>query len=144
MCFLRNNYTGVYRDILWIVATLQALGIAESLITHYSRVMMLGFPNHFNASMLCENMLLYWLHDNHHSIKAKIGQVMTTMNKEEQNNSMIHVPHWLWQFAPHCFITPQHILKKPEKNDHQIFEASRKYNWYSVPLQCDDIHPTGL
>jgi hypothetical protein len=40
---------------------------------------------------------------------------MATMNKEEKNNYVIHVPHWLWRFVPHCFITPQHILKKPGK-----------------------------
>jgi hypothetical protein len=46
-----------------------------------------------------------------------MDQVMTTMNKEEQNNYVIHVPHWLWRFVPHCFITPQHILEKPRKKD---------------------------
>jgi hypothetical protein len=28
----------------------------------------------------------------------------------------------------HCFITPQHILEKPGRKDHQIFEALRKYD----------------
>jgi hypothetical protein len=51
---------------------------------------------------------------------------MTTMNKEEKNNYIIHVPHWLWRFVPQCFITPQHILKKPGRKDRQIFDASCK------------------
>jgi hypothetical protein len=36
--------------------------------------------------------------------------------------------------VPHCFITPQHILEKPGKKDHQIFDASRKYAWDSTPI----------
>jgi hypothetical protein len=36
--------------------------------------------------------------------------------------------------VPHCFITPQHILKKPGKKDRQIFDASRKYAWESTPI----------
>jgi hypothetical protein len=59
---------------------------------------------------------------------------MTTMNKEEFNNYVVHVPHWLWRFVPHCFITPQHILVKPGKKDRQIFDASRKYDRDSIPV----------
>ncbi len=55
-----------------------------------------GCPNHLNASTSCENALLYWRKGNHPSIGTKIDQVMTTMNKEEKNNYVIHVPHWLW------------------------------------------------
>jgi hypothetical protein len=79
--------------------------------------MTVGCPNHLNASTTCDNALLYWWKGNHPSIRDKIDQVMSTMNKEEKNNYIIHVPHWLWRFVPHCFITPQHILKKPGKKD---------------------------
>jgi hypothetical protein len=68
---------------------------------------------------------------------------MTTMNKEERNNYVIHVPHWLWRFVPHCFITPQHILKKPGKKDRQIFDESRKYKWDSVPINAMTLTPHG-
>jgi hypothetical protein len=122
--FLGNNYTGAYHDIPATVALLRLHGIAESRIEHYLHVMMVGSPNHFNASTTRDNALLYWRKGNHPSIKAKIGQVMVTMNKEECNNYIIHVPHWLWRFVPHCFITPQHILEKPGKKDCQIFDAS--------------------
>ena len=122
--FLGNNYTGAYHDIASIVASLCAHSIAETLITHYSRIMMLGCPNHLNAAMTCDNALLYWRKGNHPSIRAKLGQVMATMNKEERNNYVLHVPHWLWRFIPHCFITPQHILETPGKKDCQIFDAS--------------------
>jgi ABC-type phosphate/phosphonate transport system substrate-binding protein len=79
--------------------------------------MTVGCPNHLNASTTRDNAPLYWQKGNHPSIRAKIDQVMTTMNKEERNNYVIHVPHWLWRFVPHCFITPQHILEKQGKKD---------------------------
>jgi hypothetical protein len=109
--FLSNNYTGAYRNIPSIVNSLHSHGIAESLILHYSHVMTVGCSNHLNSSTSRDNALLYLRKGNHPSIRAKMDQVMTTMNKEEKNNYIIHVPHWLWQFVPHCFITPQHILE---------------------------------
>jgi len=68
---------------------------------------------------------------------------METMNKEERNNYVVHVPHWIWRFVPHCFITPQHILMKPGKKDHQIFDASRRYQWDSVPVNAMISTPHG-
>jgi hypothetical protein len=141
--FLGNNYTGAYRDIPSIINSLHSHGIAESLATHYSRVMTVGCPNHLNASTYCDKALLYWRKGNHPSNRAKIDQVMTTMNKEEKNNYVIHVPHWLWQFVPHCFITPQHILERPGKKGRQIFDASRKYTWDSTPIDGMTSTPHG-
>ena len=141
--FLGNNYTGAYRNIASIVASLRTHGIAEALITHYSRVMTVGCPNHFNATTSRDNALLYWRKGNHPSIRAKLGQVMATMNKEERNNYVVHVPHWLWRFVPHCFTTPQHILEKPGKKDRQIFDASRKYDWDSTPVNAMTSTPHG-
>jgi hypothetical protein len=69
---------------------------------------------------------------------------MATMNKEEQNNYVFHVPHWLWHFVPHCFITPQHILKKPGKKDCQIFDTSWTYNWDSIPVNSMTSTPNGF
>jgi hypothetical protein len=57
---------------------------------------------------------------------------MTTMNKEEKNN-----------YLRHGFITPQHILEKPGKKDRQIFDASRKYDWDSVPINAMTSTPYG-
>jgi hypothetical protein len=87
--FLGNNYTGAYSDIPLIVTSLHAHGIAKSLISHYSQVMTVGCPNHLNASTSHDNALLYWWKGNHPSIRAKIDQVMSTMNKEEKNNYVI-------------------------------------------------------
>ena len=69
---------------------------------------------------------------------------MFTINKEGWNNYIIHVPHWLWRFIPHCFITPKHILEKPEKKDRQIFDDSRKYNWDSIPVNAMTFTPWAL
>jgi hypothetical protein len=134
--FLGNNYTGAYRDIPLIANSLPTHGIAESLISHYSQAMIMGCPNHLNVSTSRGNALSYWRKGNHPSIRAKINQVMATMNKEERNNYVIHIPHWLWRFEPHCFITPQHIIEKPSKKDRQIFDASPKYDWDSVPINA--------
>jgi hypothetical protein len=141
--FLGNNYTGTYRDIPSAVASLCARGIAETLVEQYSRVMTLGCPNHFNATTTRNNALLYWRKGNHPSIRAKLSQVLSTMNKEERNNYVFHVPHWLWRFVPHCFITPQHILEKPVRKDRQTFNASRKYDWDSTPVNSMTSTPHG-
>ena len=44
---------------------------------------------------------------------------------------------------PHCFITPQHILEKPGRKDRQIFDASHKYDWDSIPVNSMISTPCG-
>jgi len=56
------------------------------------------------------------------------------MNKEDRNNFVIPLPHWIARFTPHLFFTPQHILEKPGKKDQQIFDASRRYTPWSTPI----------
>ena len=68
---------------------------------------------------------------------------METMNKEERNNYVVHVPHWIWCFVPHCFITPQHNLVKPGKKDCQIFDTSRRYLWDFMPVNAMTLTPHG-
>jgi hypothetical protein len=55
--------------------------------------MTVGCPNHFSATITRNYALLYWRKGNHPSIHAKISQVMATMNKDECNNYIDHVPH---------------------------------------------------
>ena len=141
--FLGNNYTGGYRDIRSITTQLRCLGLNETLIARYEKVMTVGCPNHFNATSTRDNALLYWRKGNHTSVASRLDQVMTTMNKEERNNYVLHVPHWIWRFVPHCFVTPQHILIKPGKKDRQIFDASRQYDWDSVPVNKMTSTPYG-
>jgi hypothetical protein len=73
---------------------------------------------------------------NHSSIAAKLDQVLSTMNKEDRNNFIIPLPHWLVRFIPNVFITPQHILERPGKKDRQILDASWRYTWDSTPINC--------
>ena len=122
--FLGNNYRGAYRDIKSITARLRNLGLEESLITQYTRVMTVGCPNHFLGLTMRANTLLYWQNGNHTSIASQLDQVMATMANKERNNYVLHAPNWLWHFVPHCFIMPQHILIKTGKKDCQIFDAS--------------------
>ncbi len=68
---------------------------------------------------------------------------MATMNKEECNNAILHIPHWLWHFVPHCFFMSQHILIKPGKKDCQIFDVCQKYNWDSIPVNSMTSTPHG-
>ena len=44
---------------------------------------------------------------------------------------------------PHCFITPQHILKKYGRKDRQIFDALRKYDWDSIRINSMTCTPHG-
>jgi len=50
--FLGNNYTGEYRDVPLIVASLRLHGIAEDNILGYNCIMTMGCPNHFNSSTI--------------------------------------------------------------------------------------------
>ena len=105
--------------------------------------MTVGCPNHFNDTTTHDNVLLYWRKGNHPFIRTKIDQVLATMNKEEWSNYVVHIPLWLWQFIPHCFITSQHILEKPGRKDRQIFDALRKYEWHSVSVNSMTSTPHG-
>jgi hypothetical protein len=65
------------------------------------------------------------------------------MNKEDRNNFVIPLPHWIARFTPHLFFTPQHILEKPGKKDRQIFDASRRYTPWSTPINMMTSTPLG-
>ena len=110
MRYLGNNYTGAYRNTHKVIKTLRHYKINTNLIDQYMRVITIGCPNHVVAETSRANALHYWRHGNHSSINQKIDQVMSTINKEERNNYVIHLPHWLLRFVPHIFLTPQHIL----------------------------------
>jgi hypothetical protein len=47
------------------------------------------------------------------------------MNKDDRNNFVIPLPHWIARFTPQLFFTPQHILEQLGEKDRQIFDASR-------------------
>jgi hypothetical protein len=97
MRYLGNNYTGAYREVSLIVDTLRLHKVNQSHIDKYIRVMLTGCPSHFVfvANTSCANALLHWRLRNHPSIDKKLPQVLTTMNKEDRNNFVIPLPHWI-------------------------------------------------
>ena len=141
--YLGNNYTGAYRDVHSTLSTLHKFNVNKELIRKYARVMFTGCPNHFVAESSRANALLHWRLRNHPSIDKKLPQVQATMNKEDRNNFVIPLPHWIARFTPHLFFTPQHILEKPGKKDRQIFDASRRYTPWSTPINMMTSTPLG-
>ena len=94
--------------------------------------MTMGCPARFVSDSTHVNAVLHWCLLNYLSIQAKLPQVMETMNKEDRNNFVIPLPHWLMRFIPNLSITSQHILEHLGKK--QIFDASQRYTWDSVPI----------
>ena len=85
--------------------------------------MLTGCPNYFVAGTTRAITLLHWRMRNGKTVDKKLPQVTKTMNKEDKNNFVIPLPHWLARYIPNLFLTPQHILEKPGKKDRQIFDA---------------------
>ena len=76
-------------------------------------------------------------------IEKKLPQVLTTMNKEDRNNFVIPLPHWIARYTPHLSFMPRHILEKAGKKDQQIFDASRRYTPWSTPINMMTSTPLG-
>eukprot|EP00956_Cyclotella_meneghiniana_P027935 scaffold64035_cov53-Cyclotella_meneghiniana.AAC.1 len=86
------------REVDKVVDKLRYLKIDETLINKYVRVMVTGCPNHFVAETTRANALLHWSMQNGPTINKKLDQVLKTMNKEDKNNFVIPIPHWLARF----------------------------------------------
>jgi hypothetical protein len=143
MRYLRNNYTGEYREVQQVATKLHHLKVDEALIQKYIGVMATGCPNHFNAETLHANTLLYWRQGDGPTIVKKLPQVQQTLNKEDKNAFVIPLPVWLASYNPHLFFTPQHILEKPGRKDRQIFDASKRYTPDSTPINVMTSTPVG-
>ena len=59
---------------------------------------------------------------------------MKTMNKEERNKFVIALAGWTWRFIPHLHVTPNHYLRKVNKNDRMIFDATFRHDEDSIPI----------
>ena len=143
MRYLGNNYTDAYRQVTKVASLLRRHNTPLDLVTKYIRVMATGCHTMFVSSTTQANALLHWRMLNHTSINNKLDQVMTIMNKEDRNNFVIPLPHWLVWFIPNLFITPQHILERLGKKDRQIIDASRCYTWDSIPINHMTSTPFG-
>jgi hypothetical protein len=129
MRYVDNNYTGGWRDINKMVAKMQGL-VDDDLLEQYVRVMTVGAPAHFVAESTRENALLHWRKGNHASVALNLEKVMKAMNKLERNQFVIPLHGWITRFVPNIFLSPQHHGKK---NRH-IFDGSRRFTPYSVPV----------
>ena len=134
MRYLGNNFTGEHRNWEATAQRLRECHIPEEMITKYRRVAQVGCPAHFVTETSRDNALLYLRQRNGPTIARKLSQVLKTMNKEDKNNFVIPLPHWLASMVPNLFFTPQHILEKPGKKDRQIFDGSKRYTPESVCL----------
>ena len=58
---------------------------------------------------------------------------MNTMAKEHRNRYNMPLPIYMARYLPHCFITPQHMLVKNDK-ERLIFDAAKRFTAESVPI----------
>ena len=56
------------------------------------------------------------------------------MAKEVRHQHSFALPKALAEFLPHSFVTPQHLLQKPNKSDRLIFDSVKKFDWWSTPV----------
>lgn len=134
MRFLGGSYTGEYRDINNIVETLTSHNIDPWLITQYIRATTVGCPNHFVAETSRDNALLHWREGNHPSVKKNLIDVLNTMAKEHRNRFNMPLPCYIARYLPHCFLTPNHALVKPDKAMRLIFDAAKLFTAQSIPI----------
>ncbi|KAL7523340.1 hypothetical protein ACHAXR_000806, partial [Thalassiosira sp. AJA248-18] len=125
MRYLGGTYTGEHRDIDGAVACLVDHNIDPCLIAEYVRAMTVGCPNHMVAETSRENFLLHWRKGNHPSVNKYLVEVLNTIAKEHRNRFNMPLPNYMARFLPHCFITPQHALKKLHKAMRLIFDGSK-------------------
>ena len=134
MRFLGGTYTGEYRDIDATVQILTSYDIDPWLIAQYVRATTVGCLNHFVAHTTRANANLHWREGNHTSINKYLVTVVNTMTKEHRNRFNMPLPGYMYRYMPHCFITPQHALAKPGKAMRLIFDATKRYNALSTPV----------
>jgi hypothetical protein len=60
MWVVGNNCTGTYCNIFATTATLCSHNINEAMLAHYTPIMTISCPNHFNTCTRQVNGLLYW------------------------------------------------------------------------------------
>jgi hypothetical protein len=134
MRYVGDEYTGGYRNIQAAVEKMHSLGVDDDLISRYARLMLLGAPTHFVAESTRDNFLQYWRQGNNTSVAQYRDLVQKSMNKLDKNNYVMPFHSYVARFVPHIFLTPIHLLKRPGKDERVIYDASRRYNPLSVPI----------
>jgi hypothetical protein len=134
MRYLGGTYTGEHRNVDATVAILVKHDVDPWLIAQYVRAMSIGSPNHFMATTTRENAELHRTMGNHSSMTTFLTETINTAVKEHRNRFNMPLGCYMSRYVPHCFITPQHALSKPGKTLRLIFDAAKRYNAHSTPL----------
>ena len=134
MRYLGGTYTDTHRNIEDTVATLTEHDIDPWLIAQYVRAISVESPNHFLVTTSWENAKLHRVNRNQSSIETVLLETVNTAVKEDQNHCNIPLGCCMSRYVRHCFITPQHALNKPGKILRLVFDAMKRYNAGSTPL----------
>lgn len=126
MRLLGNNFTGEFRDINAVVKKISP-HVPADLLDRYKMIMTSGCPIEFNAETSRKNFLLHLREGNHPSIARNETQVLKCMAKDIRHNYSFTLPTYLAPFLPHLFVTPQHLLQRPGKDDRLIYDSSKRY-----------------
>jgi len=127
--YLGNNYTASYHDVMKSIEQTRGL-VGDNLLEHYTRVMTIGAPAHFNYNTSCDNGMLHWRVGNHPLIALNPKKLQKSMNKLDQNQFVIPLNSWVSRFLPHILFTPQHLID----TGRQIFHAYWRFTPTSVPV----------
>ncbi len=130
---LGGNYMSTHCNVEAIIK--EILQYADKdLILYFCYIMVMGYLNVFNTSLLHQSFLIYLAANNNPSINNNLINVMKTTNKEECNNFIIPKPVWISLFVIHIFLIPQHNLVKEEKKERLIFNAAEQPTMEAIPI----------
>lgn len=120
------------------------LSINKTLATQYMQVMSLSYPIHLNATTTMANFLLCWWKRNLPSISLLLNKVMVTMKKGR--TEQLRPSHPTLSLSV-CTALLHHATAyhcQIGQKDCQIFDASCKYNWDSIPVNSLTSTPYSL
>ena len=130
--YLDGEYTANFRRVEETLAVLRKHDCPEALVDELERIILVGCPNHMNAEGTRENFMQYLKYGNHTTISANLEKVMKVMNKEERHSFLVALPGILARFFPDMHLTPQSLLKKPERKDRLVWDGSFLIAFFSV------------
>ena len=110
-----GNKLQKFRRVKETLTVLQKHDCPKDLVAELERTLLVGCPNHMNAKDTRENFMQYLKYGNHTTISANLAKVMKVMDKEERHSFLVALPGILARFIHDMHLTPQYLLKKPEK-----------------------------
>ena len=128
--YVGSNYTASYRNVMKSIERMRGL-VDNDLLDHYTRVMTIGTPAHFNYETTHDNAMLHWREENYPQIALNPEKLQKLMNKKlDQNQFVIPLNSCISQLVPHIFFIPQHLLD----TGRYIFDAAQRFSLTSVPV----------